>query len=103
MTALCCPLWTMAVELAPFGILVNAVAPGPTQVERTAHGPKQKAAMLARLAIKRYAQPDEIAAAVAFLVSEENTRRAAWQSGPFKQTPQPRSNNFTSRENLDPH
>jgi 3-oxoacyl-[acyl-carrier protein] reductase len=64
---------TMAVELAPFGILVNAVAPGPTQVERTAHGPNQKAAMLARLAIKRYAQPDEIAAAVAFLVSEENT------------------------------
>jgi len=64
---------TMALELAPFGILVNAVAPGPTQVERTAHGAAQKAAMLSRLAIKRYAQPEEIAAGVAFLVSNENT------------------------------
>ena len=64
---------TMAIELAPFGILVNAVAPGPTRVERTAHGPAQTAAMLSRLAIKRYAQPDEVAAAIAFLVSEHNT------------------------------
>jgi 3-oxoacyl-[acyl-carrier protein] reductase len=64
---------TMALELAPYGILVNAVAPGPTQVERTAHGAAQKAAMLSRLAIKRYAQPEEIAAGVAFLVSGDNT------------------------------
>jgi 3-oxoacyl-[acyl-carrier protein] reductase len=62
---------TMAVELAPHGILVNAVAPGPTQVERTAHAPAQRNAFLSRMAIKRYATPAEIAAAVAFLCSED--------------------------------
>ena len=61
----------LAAELAPFGVLVNAVAPGPTQVARTAHGPRQKAAFLNRMALKRYATPDEIAASVAFLCSPD--------------------------------
>ena len=63
---------TMAVELAEHKILVNAIAPGPTQVERTAHGPAQREAFLARLAIKRYAEPADIASAALFLVSTEN-------------------------------
>lgn len=62
----------LAVELAPHGILVNAVAPGPTQVARTAHGPRQRAAFLDRMAIKRYATPADVAAAVAFLCSDDN-------------------------------
>lgn len=62
---------TMAMELAPHGILVNAVAPGPTQVERTAHAAAQREAFLSRMAIKRYAAPAEIAAAVSFLCSED--------------------------------
>ena len=62
---------TMAVELAPYDILVNAIAPGPIQVERTAHGPKQREAMLLRLAIKRYGIPSEVATAALFLASEE--------------------------------
>ena len=62
----------LAAELAPHGILVNAVAPGPTQVARTAHGPRQKAAFLNRMALKRYATPAEIAAAVAFLCSADS-------------------------------
>jgi 3-oxoacyl-[acyl-carrier protein] reductase len=57
----------LAVELAPLGILVNGVAPGPTQIARTAHGPRQRAAFLDRMALKRYATPADIAAAVAFL------------------------------------
>ncbi len=61
----------LAVELALHGILVNCVAPGPTQVARTAHGPKQRAAFLGRMALKRYAAPEEVAAAVAFLCSED--------------------------------
>ncbi|RYJ00882.1 MAG: glucose 1-dehydrogenase [Acetobacteraceae bacterium] len=61
----------LAMELAPHGILVNCVAPGPTQVARTAHGPKQKAAFLSRMALQRYAVPADIAAAVAFLCSAD--------------------------------
>jgi 3-oxoacyl-[acyl-carrier protein] reductase len=63
---------TMAVELAEYGILVNAIAPGPTQVERTAHGPAQTQAFLSRLAIKRYATPADVARAALFLVSDQN-------------------------------
>jgi 3-oxoacyl-[acyl-carrier protein] reductase len=62
---------TMAMELGTFGITVNAIAPGPTQVARLVHGPRQREAFLARMALKRYAQPDEIAAAVAFLASAD--------------------------------
>ena len=36
---------TMALELAEHNILVNAIAPGPTKVERTAHGPAQTASV----------------------------------------------------------
>jgi 3-oxoacyl-[acyl-carrier protein] reductase len=63
---------TMAVEFAEYGILVNAIAPGPTQVERTAHGPAQTQAFLSRLAIKRYATPADVARAALFLVSDQN-------------------------------
>ena len=64
---------TMAMELAEHNILVNAIAPGPTQVERTAHGPAQRAAFLGRMAMQRYARPDEIAAAALFLCSDDAT------------------------------
>jgi 3-oxoacyl-[acyl-carrier protein] reductase len=57
----------LATELAPHGVLVNAVAPGPVQVARTAHGPRQRAAFLDRMAVKRYGTPADVAAAVAFL------------------------------------
>lgn len=63
---------TMALELAEHGILVNAIAPGPTQVERTAHGPAQTQAFLSRLAIKRYATLADVARAALFLVSDQN-------------------------------
>jgi 3-oxoacyl-[acyl-carrier protein] reductase len=62
---------TMALELAPYGVLVNAVAPGPTQVERTAHAPAQRDAFLNRMALKRYGTPEEMAAAVCFLCSDD--------------------------------
>ena len=67
----------MAIELAPYGIRVNAVAPGPTDVGRPADGPKQQAAFMSRLMIKRRGRPEETAAAVSFLVSED----AGWVTG----------------------
>jgi 3-oxoacyl-[acyl-carrier protein] reductase len=62
---------TMAMELGSHGITVNAIAPGPTQVGRLIHGPGQRQAFLARMALKRYAQPADIAAAAAFLASAD--------------------------------
>ena len=58
-------------ELAPHGVLVNCVAPGPTQVARTAHGLRQRAAFLNRMTLERYAQPEEVAAAIAWLCSAD--------------------------------
>jgi 3-oxoacyl-[acyl-carrier protein] reductase len=62
---------SMAMELGTYGITVNAIAPGPTQVARLVHGPRQREAFLARMALKRYAQPADIAAAAAFLASAD--------------------------------
>ena len=58
-------------ELAPYGIVVNGVAPGTTQIARTAHGPRQRAAFLDRMAVKRYGTPADMAGAVAFLCGDD--------------------------------
>lgn len=63
----------LAVELAQYGIVVNGVAPGPTQIARTAHGPRQRAAFLGRMAVKRYGSPGDVAGAVVFLCGEDCT------------------------------
>ena len=57
-----------AVELAPMGIRVNAVAPGEVDTSLTADDPHVKA-LVARLPVQRRAQPEEIASAVVFLAS----------------------------------
>lgn len=62
---------TLAMEWAQLGIRVNAVSPGPTATPMTNHDPAQRASFLARMAIQRYAQPEEIAAVIAFLLSRE--------------------------------
>ena len=65
---------SMAHALAPDSIRVNAVAPGfvSTPMSRGNHAtagfPEQAAS---RTLVKRYAEPDEIAAAVSFLLSDE--------------------------------
>jgi 3-oxoacyl-[acyl-carrier protein] reductase len=58
----------MALELAPYNITVNAIAPGPTDVGRAGTG----RASLSRMAVKRSALPAEIAAAAVFLAEREN-------------------------------
>jgi NAD(P)-dependent dehydrogenase (short-subunit alcohol dehydrogenase family) len=59
----------MAVELAPRGITVNAVAPGPVDgpLARDTHPQSQIDDYLATIPQGRYAQAAEIASAVAFL------------------------------------
>ena len=62
-----------ALEAAPFGVRVNAVAPGPTEtamLDRLTGTPDKKAAFYASVPLKRGAKPEEIADAVVFLASD---------------------------------
>lgn len=66
---------TLAVELAEYGILVNTVCPGFTLTELTRKNNTQEQidAICEEIPMKRMAQPQEIADAVCYLVSERNT------------------------------
>lgn len=64
----------IALELAPFGINVNAVAPGAIETDMTKSikdDPATLRAMLSRIPMGRLGKPEEIASAVAFLASDE--------------------------------
>jgi 3-oxoacyl-[acyl-carrier protein] reductase len=62
----------LARELAGRNITVNAVAPGFIETEMTMGLPQGvKERMLATIALGRFGKPDDVAAAVAFLASEE--------------------------------
>ncbi len=64
----------LADELAPLGILVNAIGPGVIESEMTEgmlKDPKQAAALLSRAPLKRAGKPEEIAAAVVYFASDE--------------------------------
>jgi 3-oxoacyl-[acyl-carrier protein] reductase len=63
----------MALELATSGIRVNAVAPGPVATEMTSvtHTAAIRQTYCSRIPMKRYAQCEEVAAAVAFLASPD--------------------------------
>jgi NAD(P)-dependent dehydrogenase (short-subunit alcohol dehydrogenase family) len=62
----------IAVELAPFGITVNAIAPGvvETDMTRSVHTAVMREAFCRNIPIGRYAEPDEIASAAEYLASE---------------------------------
>ncbi len=64
----------LALELAGAGVRVNAVAPGPVETAMTAEAmadPERSAALLAQVPMGRFGQPDEIANAIAFLLSDK--------------------------------
>jgi NAD(P)-dependent dehydrogenase (short-subunit alcohol dehydrogenase family) len=63
---------SMAEEFAPWGIRVNAIAPGFTETDMTAStlSPEIKA-QIEKIPLKRMAKPEEIAEAVLFLASDK--------------------------------
>ena len=66
---------TLAVELAPHSILVNAVAPGYvlTEMTRQNNTEAELSAICQTIPAQRLAQPEEIAEVVAFLCSKANS------------------------------
>lgn len=78
---------TMALELARYGITVNAVAPGCTDTAMTAGMPPHiKEATLKAIPLGRIAQPSDIAGVHAFLASDDAayiTGQLLWCDGGF--------------------
>ena len=66
---------TLALEAAPFHILVNTVCPGQTMTELTLknNSPEEIGRMEREIPLGRLARPEEIADVVYFLGSEQNT------------------------------
>ncbi len=64
-----------ALEYAAHGVLVNAISPGftATELTRKNNSPMELQAICAKIPIGRLAEPTEIANAVAWLASEENS------------------------------
>jgi 3-oxoacyl-[acyl-carrier protein] reductase len=66
---------TMALELAAHGITANAIAPGPTETElfraNNPPGSEGEARYVRSVPMRRFAQPEEIAAAITFLAGEK--------------------------------
>jgi len=69
---------TLAVELGPYGIRVNAIAPDYTHLEAIVGvPPPDEAALAAKIPLGRYGQPADHAGAVLFFASE----LSAWITG----------------------
>ena len=66
---------TLALELGPHGILINAIAPGYVNTELTHqnNSPEQIQVISNNIPLQRLAEPKEIAEMAAFLCSEKNS------------------------------
>jgi 3-oxoacyl-[acyl-carrier protein] reductase len=63
---------SLAQEMASRNITVNAITPGFIETDMTsALSPEQKDNLLAHIPLKRFGKPEDVAAAVRFLASEE--------------------------------
>jgi len=65
----------MAVDLAPFRIRVNAIAPGPveTPLVEALHPPEVRRAWIRHVPMRRYAKPEEIAGTAQFLLDDSSS------------------------------
>ncbi|MHB8669099.1 MAG: SDR family NAD(P)-dependent oxidoreductase [Acidimicrobiales bacterium] len=64
---------TVAGEGGPYGVRCNAIAPGYVWSKFVEKHADRFAAEVGRIPLRRFGQPDEVAAVVAFLVSEESS------------------------------
>ncbi|MDD4907507.1 MAG: SDR family NAD(P)-dependent oxidoreductase [Candidatus Omnitrophica bacterium] len=66
---------TAAIELAPYGILVNAVSPGfiITDLTEKILGKKERENLVKQVPLRRFGSPGEISKIVLFLASDQNT------------------------------
>jgi NAD(P)-dependent dehydrogenase (short-subunit alcohol dehydrogenase family) len=66
---------TLAVELAPHGVVVNALSPGFTLTEltRSTLAPEDFEALASQVPAQRFAAPEEMATVALFLTSESNS------------------------------
>jgi 3-oxoacyl-[acyl-carrier protein] reductase len=60
---------SMAHDLAPKGITVNCVQPGPIDTDMNPANSEMAKGMTQAVALKRYGKPEEVAAVIAFLAS----------------------------------
>lgn len=62
----------LAIEVAKHGVTVNAVSPGPISTPATAkHPPETTARVLSTIPMGRYGEPEDVAAAILFLASQD--------------------------------
>jgi NAD(P)-dependent dehydrogenase (short-subunit alcohol dehydrogenase family) len=62
----------LAIEVAPFGVTVNAISPGPIATPATAqHSPELRKKLIATIPLGDYGKPEDIAAGVAYLASDD--------------------------------
>ena len=62
----------LAIETAKHGITVNCVSPGPIETAATAkHPPETRNRVMATIPMGHYGQPEDVAAAILFLASDE--------------------------------